>query len=64
MEVTFTRCDKTEPIAYAPSAIASRTELYNNTAEKELLATVWAIKHYRPLYGTKFTIMTLIKSLI
>lgn len=36
-----------------------------NTTEKELLAVVWAVKHFRPyVYGTKFKIMTDHKPLI
>jgi len=37
----------------------------NYTTEKELLAIVWAVKHFRPyVYGTKFLIITDHKSLI
>jgi len=51
-------------IAYA-SRILSRVEQNYNTTEKELLAIVWAVKHFRPyLYGTKFKIITNQKPLI
>ena len=50
--------NKDRPIAYA-SRTLTENEIKYNTYEKEALAIVYCVKHFRPyLYGRKFTLVT------
>src|SRR5436190_7200617 len=55
--------NKDKPIAYASRTLIDN-ELKYDTYEKEALAIVYCVKHFRPyLYGRKFTLVTDHKSL-